>query len=136
MRYACRLMRSGKNSSRRVLVIDDDLDGMHTLATLLRHMGHEVEFAINRTAGLEAARRMDPEFVLLDLNLPGMDGFEVARRLRGARAARRPHIIAITGHSGEDYRRRSLAAGCEQHLVQPVSPRFLYSLLGSPASVQ
>jgi len=111
-----------------VLVIDDDLDGMQTLATLLRHMGHQVEFAINGSAGLEAAHRMEPEFVLLDLNLPGMDGFEVARRLK-SRAPRRPRIIAITGHSGDDYRRRSLAAGCEQHLIKPVDPETLLRLL-------
>jgi CheY-like chemotaxis protein len=129
MRYSCALMHSAKHHSRRVLVIDDDLDGMQTLATLLRHMGHEVEFAINGSAGLEAAQRMEPEFVLLDLNLPGMDGFEVARRLKGARAAPRPRIIAITGYSGEDYRRRSLAAGCEQHLVKPVDSETLLRLL-------
>ena len=112
-----------------MLVIDDDLDGMQTLATLLRHMGHQVEFAISGTAGLEAAHRMAPEFVLLDLNLPGMDGFEVARRLKSARPASRPRIIAITGHSGEDYRKRSLAAGCEQHLIKPVEPETLLRLL-------
>jgi len=122
-------MQARNSSSRRVLVIDDDLDGMQTLATLLRHMGHEVEFAINGSAGLEAAQRMEPEFVLLDLNLPGMDGFEVARRLQGARAAPRPRIIAITGYSGEDYRQRSLAAGCEQHLIKPVEPETLLRLL-------
>src|SRR5882672_7305621 len=110
-------MQARHNTSRRVLVIDDDLDGMQTLATLLRHMGHQVEFAINGYAGIEVANRMEPEYVLLDLNLPGMDGFEVARKL--SRKARRPHIIAITGHSGDEYRTRSLAAGCEQHLVKP-----------------
>ena len=122
-------MGTAKYPSRRVLVIYDDLDGMQTLATLLRHMGHQVEFAINGSAGLEAAHRMEPEFVLLDLSLPGMDGFEVARRLKNARAASRPRIIAITGHSGEDYRRRSLAAGCEQHLVKPVDSETLLRLL-------
>jgi CheY-like chemotaxis protein len=118
-------------SSRRVLVIDDDLDGMQTLATLLRHMGHEVEFAINGHAGLEVARRMEPEFVLLDLNLPGMDGFEVARRLSAVHDAPAPRIFAITGHSGDDYRSRSLAAGCEQHLVKPVDSEKLLRLLES-----
>src|SRR5262245_35337925 len=114
---------------RRVLVIDDDLDGMQTLATLLRHMGHEVEFAINGDAGLQAARRMQPEFVLLDLNMPGTDGFEVARRLNADRAIPTPRIIAITGHSGDDYRKRSYAAGCEQHLVKPVDSETLLRLL-------
>jgi CheY-like chemotaxis protein len=122
-------MRSQSNSSRRVLVIDDDLDGMQTLATLLRHMGHEVEFAINGDAGLAAARRMQPEFVLLDLNMPGTDGFEVARRLTATRTPRQPRIIAITGHSGEEYRSRSLAAGCEQFLVKPVDSEVLLRLL-------
>ena len=123
-------MQAQQKSSRRVLVIDDDLDGMQTLATLLRHMGHQVEFAINGDAGLQAARRMQPEVVLLDLNMPGTDGFEVARRLNADRTLRRhPRIIAITGHSGEDYRSRSLAAGCEQHLVKPVDSETLLRLL-------
>jgi CheY-like chemotaxis protein len=129
MRYIARWMGTERYPSRRVLVIDDDLDGMQTLATLLRHMGHQVEFAISGSAGLEAAHRMEPEFVLLDLNLPGMDGFEVARRLKGGRTARRPRIIAITGYSGEDYRRRSIGAGCEQHLVKPVDSETLLRLL-------
>ena len=122
-------MQVQQKSSRRVLVIDDDLDGMHTLAMLLRHMGHHVEFAINGDAGLQAARRMQPEVVLLDLNMPGTDGFEVARRLSADRTLRAPRIIAITGHSGDDYRSRSLAAGCEQHLVKPVDSETLLRLL-------
>jgi CheY-like chemotaxis protein len=122
-----------QQTPRRVLVIDDDLDGMQSLATLFRHMGHEVEFAINGYAGLEAAQRMKPEFVFLDLNLPGIDGFEVARKLRAAPGAREVHIIAITGHSGDDWRTRSFQAGCEKHLVKPVDPLVLLGLLEKPA---
>jgi CheY-like chemotaxis protein len=72
---------------------------------------------------------MQPEVVLLDLNMPGTDGFEVARRLNADRAIPTPRIIAITGHSGEDYRLRSYAAGCEQHLVKPVDSETLLRLL-------
>ena len=122
-------MQTRSSPFRRVLVIDDDLDGMQTLAMLLRHMGHEVEFAINGDAGLAAARRMKPEIVLLDLNMPGTDGFEVARRLNADHTLRTPRIIAITGHSGDDYRTRSLAAGCEEHLVKPVDSETLLRLL-------
>lgn len=124
-------MGSANKAPRRVLVIDDDLDGMQSLAMLLRHMGHDVEFAINGHAGLDAARRMKPEYVFLDLNLPGIDGFEVARRLTRELGAKSVHIIAITGHDGDEWRTRSLASGCEKHLVKPVDPMVLLKLLDS-----
>jgi CheY-like chemotaxis protein len=121
---------------RRILVVEDNLDSVHSLVLLLRDMGHEVEYAINGYAALDIARRFRPEFVFLDLGLPGLDGFEVCERLKHEPGFESTRFIAITGYAQDEHRTRSAAAGCEQHIVKPVSPRFLYSLLGSPASVQ
>jgi len=124
------------SARRRVLVVEDNLDSVHSLVLLLRDMGHQVEYAINGYAALDIARRFLPEFVFLDLGLPGLDGFEVCARLRREPGFEGTRFIAITGYGQDDYRARSMAAGCEQHIVKPVSPRFLYSLLGSPVTAQ
>src|SRR5258706_14453291 len=118
-----------KHTSRRVLVVDDSLDMIHSLAHVLRDMGHEVEFAINGYAALEAARRFRPEVVLLDIRLPDTDGWTVARRLKGEAAERPGRVIAITGTPMEGDRRRSLEAGCEDHLLKPLDWRRLEKLL-------
>jgi CheY-like chemotaxis protein len=118
-----------KHTSRRVLVVDDSLDMIHSLAHVLRDMGHEVEFAINGYAALEAARRFRPEVVLLDIRLPDTDGWTVARRLKGEAAERPVRVIAITGTSMEGDRTRSLEAGCEEHLLKPLDWQRLEKLL-------
>ena len=115
---------------RRVLVVEDNLDTVHTLRMLLQDMGHEVSYAINGYAALDVARHFRPDFVFLDLGLPGMDGFEVCKRLKREPGLEAARVIAITGYGHEDYRTRSQQAGCEVHLVKPLDPRFLYSLLG------
>jgi CheY-like chemotaxis protein len=116
--------------SRRILVIDDNLDAAQVLVVLLRDMGHRVEFAINARAALEAARRMLPEIVFVDLVLPDMDGSELARQLKREPGLGGVRIFAVTGHGDEESRRRSLEAGCDAHLLKPVDPKFLESLLG------
>jgi CheY-like chemotaxis protein len=118
-------------ASRRILVVEDNLDSVHSLALLLRDMGHNVEYAINGYAALDIARRLRPEIVFLDLGLPGMDGFEVCRRIKQEPGLDTVRVIAISGYAQDEYRHRSQAAGCELHLVKPVSPQFLVSLLGS-----
>jgi two-component system CheB/CheR fusion protein len=122
-------MRSDKPVSRRVLVVDDSLETIHSLAFVLRDMGHEVEFAINGCAALEAARRFQPEVVLVDIRLPDTDGWEVTRRLKGEAGARPVRVIAITGRTLEGDRLRSLQAGCEEHLLKPLDWRQLERLL-------
>jgi CheY-like chemotaxis protein len=88
-------------------------------------MGHEVRFAINGYAALEVAERFRPQVVLLELGLPGLHGCEVARRLRQDPETRTARIIAVTGHDQEDDRRRSLEAGCDEHLRKPLEAAFL-----------
>jgi CheY-like chemotaxis protein len=106
---------------KRILVVEDNLDTVHTLVLLLRDMGHIVEYAINGYAALDAARKFLPEVVFLDLGLPGMDGFEVCTRLKKEPGMEGVRIISITAYGQDEYRKRSLEAGCELHLLKPVT---------------
>jgi CheY-like chemotaxis protein len=119
-----------ENRARRILVVEDNLDSVHTLAVLLQDMGHDVEYAINGYAALTLARRFRPEFVFLDLGLPGLDGFEVCRTIKDDPALQGARVIAITGYADELSRRRSADAGCELHVIKPVSSQFIESLVG------
>ena len=118
-----------RTSSRRILVVEDNLDAVRSLVALLRQMGHQVEFAINGYAAIEAARAYRPEVVLLDLGLPGMDGFELCRRLRKEPGLQGTRVIALTAYGQDQYRDRALEAGCELHVLKPISPARLTSLL-------
>jgi two-component system CheB/CheR fusion protein len=126
-------MSSPSQSSRRIRVVEDNLDTVHSLTLLLREMGHKVEYAINGYAAIEVARRLQPEFVFLDLGLPGMDGFEVCRRLKKEEGLQSARVIAVTGYAQEEFRQRSHEVGCEVHIIKPLDPKFLDSLLGGKA---
>jgi DNA-binding response OmpR family regulator len=104
----------------RILVVDDDLDTAQTLAVMLREMGHQVEFAINGRAGLEAARRFRPDTVLLDMVLPDLDGSDLSRLLRIQAEPEQLCIVAITGRAGEAARERAVQAGCDEFLLKPL----------------
>lgn len=100
--------------------MDDFADGAETLATLLEHSGWEVRIARNGPAGLELARTWQPELVLLDIGLPEMDGYEVARRLRADPDTAHMVLVALTGWVDEDDERRSKEAGFDLHLTKPI----------------
>jgi CheY-like chemotaxis protein len=121
---------SYSTNPRRVLVVEDNLDTVHTLSMLLREMGHEVKFAINGYAGVDIARSFRPEFVFLDLGLPGMDGFEVCRQIRHDPSLQSCRVVALTAFSQQEYRERATQAGCELYLVKPVDVKVLEHLLG------
>jgi signal transduction histidine kinase/CheY-like chemotaxis protein len=114
---------------KRVLVVDDQADAALSLAWLLKAWGHEVYVAHDGPAALEAAQAHAPELVLLDIGLPGMDGHEVARRLR-TNARNGLQIIALTGYGREEDRSRSREAGFNDHLVKPIDPEDLRRMLG------
>ncbi|HEX2648856.1 MAG TPA: ATP-binding protein [Burkholderiales bacterium] len=114
--------------SRRVLVVDDNPDVAQTTASLLKTLGHEAHVQFDGKGALEAAARLDPEIVLLDIGMPGMDGYEVARRLRKD-ARRPPRIIAMSGWGQEADRQKSSKAGIELHLVKPVRVEDLVAAL-------
>lgn len=118
-----------KAARRRILVIDDNVDSAQSLALLLEVEGHEVSTAHHAEAALRAARSFRPDAVLLDIGLPGKDGFAVAAELRGMPETEQALLIAMTGYGREEDRRRSRAAGFDHHLVKPVDAAQLGTLL-------
>lgn len=115
----------------RVLVVDDNVDTARGLARLLKLIGHEVAVAHDGHEAIEKARDLHPEFVLLDIGLPGMDGYKVASKLRGEACCRESVIIAVSGYGQEEDRRRSREAGIDHHLVKPLDHDALLSLLSA-----
>lgn len=105
---------------RRVLIIEDDRDAAETLGEILELSGHEVALAFTGPQGLETAHRFQPEVILCDIGLPGMDGWSVARELRAAPETRHTRLIALTGFGLPDDRRRTFEAGFDRHLTKPV----------------
>jgi CheY-like chemotaxis protein len=116
---------------RRLLVVDDNKDAAESMSMLLEMWGHEVVYAYDGPSALETAEQWQPEAVFLDIGLPGMDGYEVAERLRELPHAKDAVLIAITGYGQEDDRLRSRQAGIDHHLVKPVAPDALRSLIDS-----
>jgi signal transduction histidine kinase/CheY-like chemotaxis protein len=113
----------------RILIVDDNVDLTQSLARLLRLLGHDVETAYDGPAGIEAARGFRPRFILLDIGLPSLDGYQVVGQLRRDEATKQATIIAITGYGQEEDRQRALSAGFDHHLAKPVDHNTLISLL-------
>jgi PAS domain S-box-containing protein len=106
--------------ARRVLVVDDNVDAAAMLAALIRQLGHEVEIVHDGSAALRAVEGYRPEVILLDIGMPGMNGFEVAQRLRELRRVPGLRIVAVTGWGKPEDRERSREAGFDMHLIKPV----------------
>ena len=119
--------------SRHILVVEDNVDACDTLRVLLEIHGHRVDTANDGATGLALALATQPEVVLLDVGLPGMDGYEVARRIRASPGIRRPMLIAITGYGTPEDRQRALEAGFDAHTTKPVEYSTLASLLANAA---
>ncbi|HEU4577365.1 MAG TPA: ATP-binding protein [Polyangiaceae bacterium] len=116
---------------RRVLVVDDNVDAADSLAMLLTFDGHEVHAVYGAIEALEAVARLKPEVMFLDIGLPVMDGYEVARQLRAQRSQLSLRLIALTGYGQKEDRERSLAAGFDEHLVKPITIDALKKIFGS-----
>ena len=112
-----------------VTVVDDNLDAAQMLSMMVRHFGHTVRVAHTAAAALEAARQAPSDAYLLDIGLPGMDGYELARQLRGEACAAGAVLVAVTGYGGEEARRTALEAGFDHHFVKPVKGGELRLLL-------
>lgn len=114
---------------RRVLVVDDNCDSADSLAMLIQLLGAEVHVARNGPAALAELDVFHPEDVLLDIGMPGMDGYEVARRIRTRRCFDKVRLIALTGWSRDEDLRRARDSGFDHHLVKPVDFDALHALL-------
>jgi signal transduction histidine kinase/CheY-like chemotaxis protein len=117
--------------ARRILVVDDNEDSAESMALLLRLWGHQVNTAHDGDAALESARSNPPEVVFLDIGLPGMDGYEVARRLRRQQDGSKLTLIALTGMGRDEDRRRAIEAGFDRHVTKPVTPETLQTIVGA-----
>lgn len=118
---------------RRVLVVDDNLDAVHSMATLIKMMGHEVMFAINGFAALDVARKFRPHIVLLDISLPDFQGYQVAQQLKWEPGLEHTRIIAITGLTAyENDRQRAYESGCNELHRKPIDPALLEKMLSGP----
>ena len=124
--------RSGRAEplpSRRIMIVDDSRDGGESLSVLLRVLGAEVCLVHSGKDALDALDRFQPDVVLLDIGMPGMDGYEVARRIRGNPLHHGISLIALTGWGQDEDRQRSAAAGFDHHLVKPADIEQLRQIL-------
>jgi CheY-like chemotaxis protein/anti-sigma regulatory factor (Ser/Thr protein kinase) len=126
----------GSARAWRILVVDDNEDAAETLAAVLLMSGHTTKTCHSGPAALEALASFGPEIVLLDIGLPGMDGYEVARRIRGMPEGADLLLVAITGWGGESDRKRTQQAGFDEHLTKPVEFERLESVLAQLAQRQ
>jgi CheY-like chemotaxis protein len=124
---------AGAGRRLRVLIVEDNRDAADSLRMFLELTGSEVVVAHTGPDGVELARRAAPDLVLCDIGLPGLDGYEVARRIRDEAAGSRPVLVALTGYGGEDDRRRAREAGFDHHFTKPADPAVIERLLGSVA---
>jgi signal transduction histidine kinase/ActR/RegA family two-component response regulator len=120
-----------KSKAARILIIDDSVDTARGMAQLLGLLGHEVVIAHTGLDGIERARERRFGFILLDIGLPGMNGYEVALHLRQEGCCRDAVLIAVSGYGQDEDRRRSKAAGIDHHLIKPVNHDALIALLSA-----
>jgi two-component system OmpR family response regulator len=123
-----------KENRPRVLVVDNVADAADCLALLLRLWGYDAEACYGGAAALEVARADRPQAVLLDVGMPGMDGFQVAQRLRAQPGLADTVVIGITGYGDEACRTQARAVGFDHYLLKPVEPDHLRELLAGAAS--
>jgi CheY-like chemotaxis protein len=117
------------SGGRSILVVEDNADARDALCVLLELEGYVVEAAEEGHQAIEITRAKDPDIALVDIGLPGIDGYEVARRVRAQ--GRRPVLIALTGYGQPEDRRRATEAGFDEVLVKPVDPNALTALLAT-----
>jgi CheY-like chemotaxis protein len=113
----------------RVLVVEDDPDAAESLSMLIEYLGHEVEIVHDAPAALAAVERRCPDAALVDIGLPGMDGYELGQRLCAPGGCRPAVLVALTGFGRDEDRQRALAAGFDHHAVKPVEVETLAALL-------
>jgi CheY-like chemotaxis protein len=113
----------------KVLVVDDNHDAATSLSMLVAMLGHDVRTGFDGVQALDLAGEFHPDLVLLDLGMPRMDGYEACRRLREQPWGAEAVVVAVTGWGRDDDRRKTQLAGFDQHLVKPVAPDAIASIL-------
>jgi CheY-like chemotaxis protein len=126
------LYAAGYAQPRRVLVVDDNVDSAASLSLLLRHTGHETHVAYDGSDALAAAEKLRPDVALLDIGMPDMNGYEVARRIRQEAWGVQMTLVAVTGWGQDDDKRRAQEAGFDYHLTKPLDYAVLRMILASP----
>jgi CheY-like chemotaxis protein len=122
---------------QRMLVVDDNVDTARSIALLLGRLGHKIEIAHDGYAALETAKSFLPDVILLDLGLPGLDGYKVAERLRNDSGFHHARLIALSGYGQPEDRKRSKEVGFDQHLVKPVDfETLLAAIAGEGAGAE
>jgi CheY-like chemotaxis protein len=122
-------------AGHRILVVDDNADAAESLAMLLRLMGHDMRIALTGAAALTEAEAFRPEVVFLDIGLPEMDGYEVARQLRARPEMQQALLIALTGFDQDEVRDQATAAGFDRHVVKPLEVETIEDLLAQVGSI-
>ena len=117
--------------TKRILIVEDQEDNRQIMQDLLESAGYEVMIAVNGREGVAKASSDKPDLVLMDIQLPGLDGYEAARRIRQAEEQGRTPIIAVTSYALGDDRIKALEAGCDDYVAKPVSPRDLLAKVRS-----
>ena len=120
---------AAKIPPRRILLVEDNADARTMLLHLLRLDGHEVHEALDGLTGVTLAASVQPDVAIVDIGLPGIDGYEVARRVRATAQGRRITLVALTGYGADNDRRLARAAGFDAYLVKPVTPQSLAAAL-------
>ncbi|MBV8741102.1 MAG: PAS domain-containing protein, partial [Sinobacteraceae bacterium] len=124
---------SAGTSTHKILIVDDNHDAADSLALLLQVEGHETQCSYSGAAAIEAFSSYEPSIVLLDIGLPGIDGYEVARQMRAKSGGTRVKIIALTGYGQPEDRERALQAGFDDHIVKPISAAAMSAALAGPS---
>lgn len=117
---------------RRVLLVDDNRDVVRAFARLVRALGHEVEVAFSGDEALAAAERFRPDVVVMDIGLPGLDGYQTAAALRSTPWGQAVRLIALSGWTRDVDQRRARDAGFDRHCTKPIEPDLLEALLREP----
>jgi PAS domain S-box-containing protein len=131
-RAAQRRAKSAAANPKRVLVVDDNIDAADSIVLILKGAGYDVSCVYDGPSVLPAAKDFHPDVVVLDIGLPGMDGYEVARQLRAQQEFRSTPLVAVTGYGQADDRVRSQEAGFDAHLTKPVNPQLLQQFIAKP----
>ena len=114
---------------RRILLVDDNVDFVASLALILQASGHEVRVTHDGLEALEVATTFQPDFIFLDIGLPGLNGYDVARNLRQLPSTQSSILVAITGWGQAGDKRRAREAGFDHHVVKPVEPTEIHAIL-------